>query len=508
MTLIGMGNQGGAAGSTSLKGSAGTESKQKGFLSILTNILSGSDSQQSILKKLNEIQESGEPGLAYVMSSISNILLSMIPPEAGKTVPEVTGQEISENTGNKQDDLKKLQKTVTQQDIKDLNSCLEQMNYSVLQGIFKDTKSETTDNATTNQIAKDLEKESGTAAETEIEHVKAFQEELIKLLSDLNSKSEFAIYNSKTPFPDELGKTLIQNAPVVNLQQALLKEQNDTESEMVQALNTQVSNELSTKEILEKNANFLRASLENEGKVNQDDSSKSNKFGDNKGIDGLFEIDEKLAHNAVKQNFATEQGLGEKNGDRAEDEARALMLNASKKYKEHVSEANEIKTISDNEIVKVEPRNTTNEIPQGDSFKSNVLQVKDNNMTFEKGSFTSFVTDRIEKIVEQFSNRGSQMDMVVRLKLDDKETLLVGLKQEGQKVIVDVKASNDGLVNLIQAHKDDIARHLEDKNIFTSIFVQPDGEKNSERQNQRENKKEDRKQEAGTSFINILEATV
>jgi hypothetical protein len=500
MTLIGMGNQGGAAGSSSSKGSAGTTSNQKGFLSILTNILSGSDSQQSILKKLNEIQESGEPGLAYVMSSISNILLSMMPPEAGKAVPEFTG--------NKQDDLNSLENTVTQKGIKDLSSLLEQMNYSVLQGIFKDTKSETADNASTNQIVKGLEKENGTVTEVEIEQVKALQGEMIKLLSYINGKSdELSIDKGKISFQDEFGEIPVQNAAVVNVQQALLKEQHDTESEMVQTRNTQVTNELSTKEILEKNAIFLRASLENEGKANLDDSSKSNKLGDNKGIDGLFETDEKLAHNAVKQNSSTEQGLGEKNRDKTEDEAHALILNAAKKYKEHVSEANEIKTISDNEIVKVSPQNTNDEIPQGDSFRSNVLQIKDNNMTFEKGSFTSFVTDRIEKIVEQFSNRGSQMDMVVRLKLDDKETLLVGLKQEGQKVIVDVKASNDGLVNLIQAHKDDIARHLEDKNIFTSIFVQPDGEKNSERQNERENKKEGRKQEAGTSFINILEAT-
>jgi hypothetical protein len=501
MTLIGMGNQGGAAGSTSLKGSTGTESNQKGFLSILTNILSESDSQQSILEKLNEIQESGEPDLAYVMSSISNILLSIIPPGAGKAVPEVTGQEISENTGNKQNDLKELENSVTQKEIKNLNSCLEQMNYSVLQGIFKDTKSETTDNATTNQTAIDLEKENGTVAEIEIEHVKAFQEELIKLLSDLNSKSELAINNSKTPFPDKLGKTLIQNAPVVNLQQALLEEKQNTE-------NATVAAEHPTKVILEANPVFISPALENKGKVNQDDSDKSSSLGSNKGIDGLFfKTDEKLAHDTVKQDFTTEQGLGEKNRDKAEDEAHALILNAAKKYKEHVSEADEIKTISDNEIVKVSPQKTTNEIPQGDSFKPNVLQVKDNNMTFEKGSFTSFVTDRIEKIVEQFSNRSSQMDMVVRLKLDDKETLLVGLKQEGQKVIVDVKSSNDSLVNLIQAHKDDITRHLEDKNIFTSIFVQPDGERNSERQNQQEKKKENGKQQASTSFINILEAT-
>jgi len=77
---IGMGKQGSAAGTASLKESTGAESKQKDFLSILTNIISGSDSQESLLKKLKEIHESGEPGLAYVMSSISNLLSSIVPP--------------------------------------------------------------------------------------------------------------------------------------------------------------------------------------------------------------------------------------------------------------------------------------------------------------------------------------------------------------------------------------------------------------------------------------------
>jgi len=65
------------------------------------------------------------------------------------------------------------------------------------------------------------------------------------------------------------------------------------------------------------------------------------------------------------------------------------------------------------------------------------------------------------------------MDMVVRLKLDDTETLLVGLRHEGQKVIVDVKASNDGLVNLLQAHKDDIARHLKTKTYLPTYLYNP-----------------------------------
>jgi len=252
---------------------------------------------------------------------------------------------------------------------------------------------------------------------------------------------------------------------------------------------------------------FLNAILEKEANVNRDSSKNTNLQEDN-DMDGLFQSDGKLIKDKANQSFSAEQGLGEKGGDKTKSEIHTLILNATKKYKEHVSEeANEFKITADDEITNVSVQKTTVEVPQSDSIKTNIFQIKDNNMTFEKGSFTSFVTDRIEKIVDQFSNKVSRMDMIVRLKLDDKETLLVGLRHEGQKVVVDIKASNDGLVNLIQTHKDDIARHLEDKNIYTSIFVQPDGEKNTERQSQRESKKEDKKQEAKTVFINILEAT-
>jgi hypothetical protein len=299
----------------------------------------------------------------------------------------------------------------------------------------------------------------------------------------------------------------VQNAAAINLQQALLKEGKNAESEIIETQNSPVTTDLLTKDILEKNAVFLRAILENGGKANREDSSKSKGSGDNKGLDGLLKSGEARTQQTANLPFAAEQGLDEGGGEKPGADAQALILNAAKKYKELISGTDDLKTNTNDEIASVSPQKASSEVPQGDLFRSNVFQVKDNNMTFEKGSFTSFVTDRIEKIVEQFSSKSSQMDMVVRLKLDDKETLLVGLRHEGQKVIVDVKASNDGLANLLQAHKDDIARHLEDKNIFTSIFVQPDGEKNFQRQNQREQDKEDRKQEASASFVSILEAT-
>jgi len=505
INLIGMGNQGGTTGNTSLKESSVVGLSKKGFLNILKNILSERDGQISLLSKLKEMQESGEPGLACVMSSISNILLSIIPPEAVNADPEVLRQKISEISEGKTE-LEGPVKAGIQKETKDLGSWLEQINYSVLQEILTNTKSQKTDETSTDKIPTDkiptvLALENGT--EIEAEQDKAFQEEMTMLLSYLNGKSKPLIDNNKTSFQDKLRMMPVQNGDIINFQQTILKENHNNESEAIQGLNTRTTG-LPTKEILENNAVFLHAILENEGKVNSDDNDASNSPRENKGVDGLFKTDEKLGQNMIKQSFANEQGFDERGADKAKGETNTLLFNATKKYKEHISE---LKTTIDGEPINVSPQESTNEVPQGESFKANILQVKDNNITFEKGSFTSFVTDRIEKIIEQFSNRSSQMDMVVRLKLDDKETLLVGLKHEGQKIIVDVKASNDGLVNLIQTHKDDIARHLEDRNIFTSIFVQPDGEKNSERQNQQQNKRDKRQKEANTSFIKVLEAT-
>jgi hypothetical protein len=481
---IGMGKQGSAAGTTSLKESTGTESTQKDFLSILTNIISGSDSQESILKKLKEIHDSGEPGLENVMSSMASFLSSIVPPGTRGNGTEGT-EEITDNVSK---------------GMKDQSSWLEQMNYSALQGILTDAKSEKVYGASSSQNGEGPTKEG----QAEIDQVTAFQKEMTKLLASLKGEPELTTGKEKAPF----SYTTVNNTIAINLQQQLLKEQQNADSDFIQvSQKTPVTAEILTKEILEKNAGFLRAILENGGQVNREDNTKGNNPGEGKGFDGALKSGEARTQNMVSPAFFDEQGLDERGGEKSEAEAQTLILNAAKKYKEHVTGTDELTANTDHEITNVATQRSSVELSQGDTFRSNVFQVKDNNLTFEKGSFTSFVTDRIEKIVEQFSSRNSQMDMVVRLKLDDTETLLVGLRHEGQKVIVDVKASNDGLVNLLQAHKDDIARHLENKNIFTNIFVQPDGERNFERQNQRENKKEDSKQEANASFVRILEAT-
>ena len=512
INLIGIGNQGGPASNTSPKEDSGTEFNQKGFLEVLKAAISENSSKTSLLNKLDEIGGSGESNLAYVMSSISNMLLSMVPPamvpsvSANETL-DAGGQETSESAEDtKATGREGLNNAGKQRKVEELCSLLEQTNFSVLQGDLSDVKSDTIDHEAIDRISAGIVKEGET--ETEKEQFRAFQEEMIKLFSFLKSKSELSTENNKSSVQDELEKTIVQSTPIINLQPTTLRVDSNAGSEVTQARNTSIISELPTKEMMEKNASYLHAILQNKGKFDQDDGKTLDNNRNNEGMDGIFKPDQMFAKTTVKQSFITEHGLNEERGQETKGEIHTLLLNAAKKYKEHVSETNEPNAVSDSDMATMSPQKSIIEAPQSDQFRANILNIKDNNITFEKGSFTSFMTDRIEKIVEQYSNRGPQMDMVVRLKLDDKETLLIGLKHEGQKIIVDVKASNDGLVNLIQTHKDDIARHLEGKNIFTNIFVQPDGERNTSKQHDRENKKGERKQETRASFINILEATV
>lgn len=528
INLIGMGTQGTGAVNTSLNESSGAESNQEGFLNILKNILSESGNKQTLLTKLNEIQESGESSLAFVMSSLSNILVSMIPPgetnapnpafqtrlklsksmvppEETDTPDEAAGQKISEISGEKIDQ-NGLDKTSLQNEKKNISGLLERMNFSALQEISVDRESEVSEKTSGGMVEPGASKENAIVIESE--YVRMFHEEMGKLLSYLNGTAEIPIINNNASLQDTVEKIPIHNILASPIQQTMFRKHSNADNDTTNTMTTSSAADFSPKEIVEKNVFFLHGILEKEGNVNRDVTiGKGNSLQENNSIGVPFKSTEKLAQNTAQQFFDDRQGLDEKAGDGSKNEIHALIFNATKKYKEHFSEGKEFGNTVDSEITNIPAQKITGEIPQNDSLKTAIFQVKDNNMTFERGSFTSFVTDRIEKIVEQFSSRPSQTDMVVRLKLDDKETLLVGLKHDGQKIIVDVKASNDGLVNLIQTHKDDIARHLETKNIFTSIYVQPDGERNSERQNQSHNKKEERKKEAGTAFINILEAT-
>jgi hypothetical protein len=144
-----------------------------------------------------------------------------------------------------------------------------------------------------------------------------------------------------------------------------------------------------------------------------------------------------------------------------------------------------------------------------DNFENTLVQEVQSNKTVKEAPFTSVMTDKIEKIVEQYLTKGPSMDMIVRLKINDNDTLLVGLKNNGQKIMVDVKTTDAGTINILQAHKDDIIRNLEEKNVYTNIFVDPDGAGNFERREaKRENQKNYKETAKQKDFIEFLETSV
>ncbi|MCX5815041.1 MAG: hypothetical protein NTX75_02205 [Proteobacteria bacterium] len=126
--------------------------------------------------------------------------------------------------------------------------------------------------------------------------------------------------------------------------------------------------------------------------------------------------------------------------------------------------------------------------------------------TVEKGSFASMITDRIEKIIGQNQVRNTPMDMVMRMNINEKESLLIGLKREGQQIFVEIKTGSSSIMNLLQANKEVIIRNLEMKNVNANIFVNPDSDGGFERrENRRENRRGAANGKAQNNFFELLE---
>ena len=173
------------------------------------------------------------------------------------------------------------------------------------------------------------------------------------------------------------------------------------------------------------------------------------------------------------------------------------------------------KSIITQEIDAVNPQNKDSKIlskendylpfSKQDHFEETVVQRTQENNGPKGTQFASVMTEKIEKIVEQYSAKGPSMDMIVRLKINDKDTLLVGLKNDGQRVMVDIKTANEGIMNILQTQKDYISRNLEEKNIYTNIFVDPDGNGSFDRREaRRENQRNSKEAAKQKDFIEVL----
>ena len=117
-------------------------------------------------------------------------------------------------------------------------------------------------------------------------------------------------------------------------------------------------------------------------------------------------------------------------------------------------------------------RDMSSAVSHEDSVKASGYEVKESG-SMDKGQFAQAVTERIDKIVEQYARRDPSADMTVRLRIDDKGIIFVGLKEEGQKIMVELRSPNQGLTSLLQTNKESIVRTLEQKNVYTTISVDP-----------------------------------
>ncbi len=122
----------------------------------------------------------------------------------------------------------------------------------------------------------------------------------------------------------------------------------------------------------------------------------------------------------------------------------------------------------------------------------------------EKAGFAATLADKIEKITEQYANKSSSMDMVLRLKIDEKETLLVGFKDQGSRISVEVKTTNESVANFLASQKDEIVKQLEQKSIHTSIYVDVQSD-SPNRRDQRERKPANHRTDGKEDFSVLME---
>jgi len=140
---------------------------------------------------------------------------------------------------------------------------------------------------------------------------------------------------------------------------------------------------------------------------------------------------------------------------------------------------------------------------RGEDPRADRLYGKEGAKAFDR-AFGSAIADRVAQVVEQYANKGTSMDMVMRLKIDEKETVLVGLKDDGQKVTVQIKTGSEGVMNFIQSQKDTIMRHLEGKNIYAHIMVDVNDQREFERRDRHEQEEKKGQYEEGEDFSAFL----
>jgi len=94
--------------------------------------------------------------------------------------------------------------------------------------------------------------------------------------------------------------------------------------------------------------------------------------------------------------------------------------------------------------------------------------------------------ERFDRVMEQVGTGTGPHDMTVRLTVGNDESLVLGLKDLGHTVTVEIRGSNQGMINLLQSQRDVIISHLEGKDISANIVIDPNASGTPEKQERRE----------------------
>ncbi len=231
-----------------------------------------------------------------------------------------------------------------------------------------------------------------------------------------------------------------------------------------------------------------------EGKQSDDAMKHSQKF-EVKKIDSrenVFQI-------ITRESTATE-------GDDVNKNISVLTIKAEKATPSRDDDSPKVVfKVSDKEIDNNTGKDERQLLPQNDYIKMSAHTDKETAKVTDKTAFASMMADRIEKITEQYANKTFSMDMVIRLKIDDKESILVGLKEQGNRISVEVKTTNEGMGNFLQSQKEEIAKQLEGKFVYANIYVDVQNE-GSQKKEQKEQQKKQTQEEEQKDFGVFLEA--
>ena len=102
----------------------------------------------------------------------------------------------------------------------------------------------------------------------------------------------------------------------------------------------------------------------------------------------------------------------------------------------------------------------------------------------------SAAMERFEKMIEQFGSGTGQHDLTVKLDMGKEGSVVLGLKDLGPSVTVEVRASDQGIINLLQSQKESILRNLEGKDVHANIFIDPNASGTPDKRDRRETGKQ------------------